>query len=322
SVKVYDHAGNVSVDTLQVKVDTGKPSSTFISPVNGSENNLARAIFPMSGTSTDALSGVSRAELSVDEGRTWNSLILSDGKWTYDLNTIDLADGVYKVVVRTTDLAGNTDTLETSTAFVSLLVSNGRPQIKLTPEWFVWQSGSLSIHSEYFPLKGGMVTISDPQRRWPKVEIPFDENYPKSITWDRRFANGILATSGDYDVAVTACNTYNRCSNKRATIKIPWIAVIIPVPSPTTPVVVTPEKPVVEEIPERSSIPPVVPLETSPAPQIKQHNTSGRTPPAPVQIALALVTLIALLWAVASASLSDRRPVAINAIAKTISEAR
>ena len=91
---------------------------------------------------------------------------------------------------------------------------------------------------------------------------------------------------------------------------------------PTTPSVVTPEKPVVAEIPERSSIPPVVPLETSPAPQIEQHNTSGRTPPAPVQIALALVTLIALLWAVASASLSDRRPLAINAIAKTISEAR
>jgi hypothetical protein len=321
SIRAYDHAGNVSADTLQVKVDTGKPSSTFISPVNGSENNLARGILPMSGSSTDALSGVSKAELSFDEGQTWIPLVLLDDKWTYDLNTIALSDGVYKVVVRTIDLAGNTDTLETSTAFVSLVVSNGLPRIELTPEWFIWQSGSLSISSDYFPLKSGMVTISDPQRRWPKLEIAFGEDYPERIKWDRHFANGTLAPSGDYEVRVTACNIYNLCSSKPAIIKIPWLAVLVPPPSPpTTPTFLIPEKPIIEDVPEQAPIQTIDTLESSPASQIRHHNTVGWTPQEPVQLALALVTLIALLWAVASASLSDGRPVAINALTRTISQ--
>ena len=278
---------------------------------------------PLSGTASDTLSGIASVELSYDGGKTWVPAILStDGKWTYDFDTTKVPDGIYTIVVRTMDMAGNTvvgDGNSDSGAHITVIINNTPPHIKLTPEWFIWDSGELVIKTEYFPLESGTLTISDPQHRWPKVEIPFGEKYPSTIKWDRRFANGILAPIGNYRVEVKACNTYNLCSNKRATIKIPWISVILPTVSPVPPTVV-PEKPAVENIPERSEtqIPPVVVVEDS-SPQIQTPNSVERKP---VGIALWLVAFIALMWAVASAALSDKRPVAINAITNTIRQKR
>jgi hypothetical protein len=277
----------------------------------------------LAGTSTDALSGIAAVELSYDGGKTWVPVVPSaDGKWTYDFDTTKVPDGIYTIVVRTVDMAGNTvvgDGNSDSGAHITVIINNAPPHIKLTPEWFIWDSGELVIKTDYFPVREGSVTISDPQNRWPKVEIPFGEKYPSTIKWDRRFANGILAPIGNYRVEVKACNTYDLCSSKRATIKIPWISIIVPTVSPIPPTVV-PTKPAVENIPERSEtqIPPVVVVEDS-FPQPTVHNLEE---PKPVGIALWLVAFIALMWAVASAALSDRRPVAINAITKTIQQKR
>jgi hypothetical protein len=295
------------------------PSSTFTLPANGSEDTLARNVLSLAGTSTDALSGIATVELSYDGGKSWVPVVPStDDKWTYDFDTTKVPDGIYTIVVRTVDMAGNTvvgDGNSDSGAQITVIINNAPPHIKLTPEWFVWDSGELVIKTDYFPVREGSVTISDPQNRWPKVEIPFGEKYPSTIKWDRRFANGILAPIGNYRVEVKACNTYDLCSNKRATIKIPWISVILPTVSPVPPTVV-PSKPAVENIPERSAteIPSVVVVEDS-FPQPTVHNSEK---PKPVGIALWLVAFLALMWAVASAALSDKRPVAINAITKTI----
>jgi hypothetical protein len=323
SVKTYDKAGNMLSSQMQVKVDTGMPSSTFTSPANGSEDTLARNVLPLAGTSTDALSGIATVELSYDGGKTWLPVVPStDGKWTYDFDTTKVPDGIYTIVIRTVDMTGNTvvgDGNSDSGAHITVIINNTPPHIKLTPEWFIWESGELVIRTDYFPVREGSVTISDPQNRWPKVEIPFGEKYPSTIKWDRRFANGILAPIGNYRVEVKACNTYDLCSSKRATIKIPWISVILPTVSPVPPTVV-PTNPAVENIPERSAteIPPVVVVEDS-SPQVQ---TPISVEPKPVGIALWLVTFIALMWAVASAALSDKRPVAINAISKTIHQKR
>jgi hypothetical protein len=321
SVKTYDKAGNMHSNQVQVKVDTGMPSSTFTYPVNGSEDTLARNVLPLTGTSTDTLSGIATVELSYDGGKTWIPVVLStDGKWTYDFDTTKVPDGIYTIVVRTVDTAGNTvvgDGNFDSGAHITVIINNAPPHIKLTPEWFIWDSGELVIKTDYFPVQDGVVTISDPQNRWPKVEIPFGEKYPSTITWDRRFANGILAPIGNYHVDVEACNTYNLCSSKRAIIKIPWIFVILPTVSPEAPTVVS-TNPAVENLPEQSEtqIPPVVVIEDS----SHQIQTSRPVERKPVGIALTLVAFIALMWAVASAALSDRRPVVINAITKTIQQ--
>jgi len=321
SVKTYDKAGNMLSSQTQVKVDTGMPTSTFTSPANGSTDTLARNTLPLSGTASDTLSGIASVELSYDGGKTWVLTTLStDGKWIYDFDTTRVGDGIYTIIVRTMDVAGNSVvSTDNSGAHITVIINNAPPYIKLTPEWFIWDSGELVIKTEYFPLESGTLTISDPQHRWSKVEIPFGEKYPSTITWDRRFANGVLAPIGNYHVDVKACNTYNLCSNKTAIIKIPWISVIMPTASPVTPTVAL-EKPAVENIPERSEtqIPPVVVVEDS-SPQIQITNS---VEPKPVGIALWLVAFIALMWAVASAALSDKRPVAINAITKTLHQKR
>jgi len=319
SVKTYDKAGNMLSRQAEVKVDTGMPSSTFTSPANGSQDTPARNVLALTGSSTDALSGIATVELSYDGGKTWIAVVpSSDGIWTYDFDTTKVPDGIYTIIVRTMDVAGNTVvSTDNSGAHITLIINNTPPHIKLTPEWFIWDSGELVIKTEYFPLKSGTVTISDPQHRWPKMEIPLDDKYPLTIKWDRRFANGILAPIGNYRVEVKACNTYNLCSSKTAIIKIPWISVILPTVSPVPPTIV-PTKPALENIPERSAtqISPIVVVEDS-SPQIETPNSVERKP---ADIALWLIAFIALMWPVASAALSDRRPVAINAITKTIQQ--
>ena len=42
-------------------------------------------------------------------GREWIPVVPStDGKWTYDFDTTKVPDGIYTIVVRTVDMAGNT----------------------------------------------------------------------------------------------------------------------------------------------------------------------------------------------------------------------
>ena len=313
SVRVYDVAGNMSSDSMHVKVDTVKPTSTFASPVNGSTNTLVRGTYSFSGSSSDATSGVSAAEISLDGTNWWPLGISSRDTWSFDWDTLSLPDGIYSVVVRTTDVAGNEESVA-SGAHVTLLVNNAPPHIKLTPEWFIWQSGSLLIKTEYFPLKDGLIVIADPQNRWPKVEIPFGGKYPTEIKWNRRFANRILAPIGNYDVTVSACNTYNLCSEKSAVIKIPWFAVTVPTAIVPTPVVGVAQE-MQPEIKETST--PVPPVAEASSIRIRPQSKKGLTPSASI---LTWVVLIALMWAIASAALADTRPAAILAIAKTISQ--
>jgi hypothetical protein len=299
---------------LQLKVDTVNPTSRFTSPINDSTNTLVRGNYSLSGSSADATSGVAASEISLD-GKIWLPLAISSGDtWTYNWDTLSWGDGVYPIVVRATDVAGNTELIE-SGAYVSLLVNNAPPHIKLTPEWFIWQSGSLVIKTEYFPIRAGTIVIADTQGRWPSVKIPFGKKYPAEIKWDRRFANGVLAPSGDYRVTVSACNIYDLCSEKKATIKIPWIAVVLPTePVPTKMVEIEQEsRPQIEE-PTTITMPPTI-EDSVAGPEIEAESIT-RARPAPHF--LSSIVFIALMWAISSAALTDKRPVAIRAIAKTI----
>jgi hypothetical protein len=311
AVRAYDLAGNMSSDSIQVKVDTEKPISQFTFPLNASTHTLIRGVYELFGSSSDTVSGVLTAEISLDRN-TWLPLeVASIGVWKYAWDTSSWVDGEYPVVVRTTDVAGNVEATD-SGARVTLLVNNAPPHIKLTPEWFIWQSGSLVIKTEYFPVRDGVIEIADRDGRWPSVKIPFGEKYPAEIKWDRRFADGVLAPSGDYRVSVSACNTFDLCSQKNATIKIPWIAIVLPT-EPVATQLVEVERPQITE-PLPTSVPPVVELPKI-DPEIHAEAKSGYQP---ALSGLPFVVLIALMWAVSSAALSDKRPAAIRAIAKTI----
>ena len=325
-VKIYDVAGNVKSDSFDVKVDTANPFSRFLLPANGSSDTVVTGLFTLSGLSSDFTSGIGAADITLDGGATWLPLSVSaDGSWLYDWNTHGLPNGTYKIWVRATDIAGNQESIllgsggSDDEATVTLLLNNTPPVIRLTPEWFIWESGNLVIKSDYFPIKSGRIVISDSQDRWPKVVINFDDTYPSVIQWDRRFADRTLAPSGNYQVKVSACNTYDLCAEKKATIKIPFIAVLVPTQLPeVTPVatveVTTNVVPTIqpqEEVVPIAEVPVVV--ETQPQPEPKVTYTRS---------ILFFVTLIALMWALSSSALSDRRPKAILAIASTISQKR
>ena len=312
-----DNAGNSVTETRTVKVDTVKPISKFISPANGSADTSVRGMYSLSGSSSDATSGVSTAEISLD-GKNWLPLVISSDTWSYDWDTLSWSDGIYPVTVRATDVAGNQELVASGARGATLLVNNTPPHIKLTPEWLIWESGSLLIKTDYFPIRDGSIIIFDKQKRWPEVRIPFEEKYPAEIAWDRRFANGILAPSGNYRVTVSACNIYDLCSEKSAIIKIPKVTAATLPPSPVPTEMVQAE----QVSPEIKKAPPTLEPLVAPTVEVTSPDTDvqvqAKTVSIPARSLLSFVIFIALMWAISSAALADKRPLAIHAIAKTI----
>jgi hypothetical protein len=116
-------------------------------------------------------------------------------------------------------------------------------------------------------------------------------------------------------VTVSACNIYNLCSEKKATVKIPWFAVLLPTePVPTKMVEIEQESRAQIEEPTATTVPPTVEVSVA-GPEIEAESSTGaRSAPH----FLSFIVFIALMWAISSAALTDKRPVAIRAIAKTI----
>jgi hypothetical protein len=307
-LRAIDLAGNETLIIQDVLVDTRDPTSRFVSPFN---RQLAQGDITITGNSVDDPSGIASTELSLDNGMTWQSVqFVSDDAWSFLWRTRDVPNGEYKLLVRGVDVAGNIG----STSSVTLVVDNDAPYISLTNHWWIWESGRLLINTDYFPLKHGMIVIADAHGRWPSVRIPFGENYPSTIKWDRRFANGILAPSGNYRVTVSACNIHDLCSEKSASIKIPWYAVEIPTSAAPTELVELEHEPEIHITrPVTTTVPPAVnPSAISPEVGVDlQPKQSTRS-------LLPIVVFVALLWVLSASALADRRPGAIHAIAKTI----
>lgn len=81
------------------------------------------------------------------------------------------------------------------------------------------------------------MTISDPENRWPPAVVNFKpDKVPDSVTWDRRFADGTLAPSGEYRVVVRACDVRDLCGSAWGIIAIPFVSTstVTLTPSPTT----------------------------------------------------------------------------------------
>jgi len=117
-------------------------------------------------------------------------------------------------------------------------------------------------------------------------------------------------------VTVSACNIYELCSEKSATIKIPWYAPALPTAVSPTGMVEMEQKPGSQMAqPQATKVSPgaeiSIPDSEAPSEPEKDFETSTSL--------LSFVVLIALMWVISSAALSDKRPMAIRAIAKTIS---
>lgn len=312
-----DLAGNTKSISGTLRVDTNPPISLFTSHTS---NEVVVGAIKLSGQSSDAISGLLSAEVSTDGGATWNAATLSGGTWSYDWDTTVLQNGTYTVKMRAMDMAGNRE----NPILLTLIVDNFPPHVKITDSWWIWESGTIKVSENGFSISEIKVTISDPEGRWPSVVLTYNPSTTSSdVTWDRRFSDGTIAPSGNYHVSVVACDIYGNCASDRGVINIPFIAPIpptatpSPIPSPTPISTMTaipsPIPHVQTAVPQTAPVDNVEPVREQPV--VEGHE-------APVLPILAVVFLIALMWALSAAALADPRPRAILAIARTISQKR
>jgi hypothetical protein len=198
------------------------------------------------------------------------------------------------------DQAGNIG----DAASLTLIVDNGPPSVSITERWWIWESGQLKVEPNHFPIASARVTISDLQNRWPAVEIKFDpEKTSDSVSWNRRFADGTIAPSGEYRVAAVACDIHDLCGNDTGLIEIPIAATSTVTLSPSPTATSTPPARVIFTVTQT----PVTPVSMLFTPLPK-------TSPKPPQSLpfWQLLGLLGLFLVISSVSVIDPRPVALH----------
>jgi len=313
--RATDYAGNQSSASRSFKVDQTPPVSAFVAPLEGSTGTLAQGMFSLNGGSTDATSGLAAVQISMDEGSIWLELTLSpSGSWQYVWDTKPLSNGIYPVLARAEDQAGNIE----STAWVTLLLANHPPKVSIQDSWWIWEAGSLSVKQRFIPITEIRVRIAclDGQ---PDVKLIFTpETIPAVLSWDRKCGQGQFATSGDHPVTLAACDQFGNCAEATGLIKVPFISPPVPTWTPTFEPTATSTSTATKVVqkPQPTAtlvvIPPVVPPAPTPAPELEKL-------PAWFWAALALV---GFLTALTAASLSDPRPRALRRLGKAMNKVR
>lgn len=308
--RVADLAGNANTVSGVLHIDARPPS---VSLDSHTANEVVTGIVPIGGTTSDAGSGVGFVEVSFDGGSTWNPTDISGGSWSYEWDSTEIPNGTYPIQVRVTDRAGNVETPES----LPLIASNHPPKVQITELWWIWESGEYKVSENTFPISEIKVVISDPQNRWPPVKLTYNPNLAtSSVTWDRRFGN-VIAPSGDYPVVLTACDIHGNCANARGVIKIPFVAPVPPVATPSPELFVVPTEAVIVTItptPKPKPAEPTPPLAEEEEVILVPLLESGATrEPSWVVLFIALLVLL-----FGTTALFDPRPKALKSLAKTI----
>jgi len=301
AVKARDVAGNVSTITDVFRIDTVSPVTIIDEPVEGS---LVRGAATLSGQLEDETSGPDGAEFSFDDGLTWEPVsVAGNGAWSFQWETKGLSNGDYTMLVRGMDEAGNVG----SFGKVGVLVDNLPPSVSLTKHWWIWETGTLKVSSNTFPIANVRLKISDRQNRWPAVVLEYDpDKVPGLVSWDRHFPNGVLAPSGEYRVDVVVCDMHDLCDSATGVIAIPVMVTGTPTFTPTPTVTATTtftptSTATVTALPTEIHITPVPEVTSAPLQETEQHQFSWWQ----------LLGLLGLMLAIASASVADPRPQAI-----------
>ncbi len=315
--RASDQAGRQAMAGATIKIDKTAPVSRFVFPPDGSSGTVVKGTLVLSGQSADALSGLHLVEMSFDEGKSWQALEPMSGEWTYAWDTRRLSNGVARVLVRGTDLAGNME----APRHIEVILANQPPKVSVQESWLIWETGDVTVRDAGLPIDGLRVTIRDPQGRWPAVVLEYGpNNLPDSISWDRRFSDGTLAPSGEYEVLVQVWDVYGNEGRDAGTISIPFVSLPVPTwtpspsPSPTASVLKTQTAMPTVVQPAATGIPAatqVVIVEPVPEPAEEQTTPLVFWP---------LVGLLGLMLALASAALSDPRPRALARLKETLDQ--
>jgi hypothetical protein len=307
SAYARDMAGNEATVSEMIRVDTVAPVAQITSHL--SEAAVQGDVL-LAGRLQDITSGVAGGELSLDGGATWQAVSMDGGDaWSFVWRSSEAPNGKYALLMRGQDQAGNIG----GPAALTLVVDNAPPCVSIAERWWIWETGKLKVSPNHFPIASVKATIRDPQNRWPEVVMNFDpEKIPAAVSWDRRFADGTLAPSGWYRVVVIACDVHDLCGSDEGRIEIPFVAASTSTltPSPTATTTMTPLA-TLTATQEPATPTPVLAV---PSPEIT---------PKPTQPALSipfwqLPGLLGLFLAIASASVVDPRPAALNRLRESI----
>jgi len=302
-IHARDVAGNEVTVSRRILVDTVAPIVQITSHTNG---NVVQGDVRVSGSLEDLTSGPEGSEISIDGGDTWQPVLLEAGSWSFVWRSGEVPNGEYLIQMRGLDRAGNDSAVST----ISLTVDNAPPAVSITERWWIWESGTLKVTPNHFPIATIQVTIRDPQKRWKEVVLDFDtgrNSYP--VKWDRRFGDGTLAPAGGYPILAEACDVNGLCGRDAGKIVIPEMATstatFTPSPSATSTVIPS-TTPVATQIP--------------PTPTFVLNTPIPEEIPKPVQNSLPLWQIIGLLGlfiVIASASVVDPRPKALERFGET-----
>jgi len=308
--RVTDQAGNQSAETRAFQIDQTIPLAEFTTPVEASTGTLAQGAFFLEGQATDAMSGLASVQLSTDNGRTWLDLAASTaGLWHYTWETKPFENGLYPVLARAQDLAGNVN----AAAHVTLLLANHPPKVTVQESWWIWDAGKLSVQQRFLPVTEISLRIAclDGQ---PDVKLNFTlKTLPEALSWDRKCGQGQFATSGDHLVSLKACDQVGNCASAEGTLKVPFIAPPLPTWTPTvSPTATATPSPTHQprKLTPTATRPVIVPTQEPPA-EVPVEK------PLPMPWLWPSAAFLGLLLAFGLSSLLDPRPAALRRLRET-----
>jgi hypothetical protein len=174
-----DNAGNQPLaqdrTSINVIVDTTPPVTTITAPADGAY--FTTVPVTITGTASDATSGMAKVEISTNNGSTWTTLAAtatSDNWAHWSYTWTPPADGVYTIKSRGTDKAGNVESVFTVDNTKTITVDRAKPAVAITaPLSAAWVPGSS------FTITG---TASDATSGVAKVEVSIDGGVWTSVT--------------------------------------------------------------------------------------------------------------------------------------------
>lgn len=302
-IHTRDVAGNEVTVSRRIRVDTVSPVVQITSHTNG---DVVQGDVQLSGSLEDLTSGPEGGGISIDGGVTWQPVLLEAGNWSFVWQSGEVPNGEYTIQVRGMDRAGNSSVVST----ISLTVDNAPPAVSITERWWIWETGTLKVSPNHFPIASIQVTIRDPQKRWKEVVLEFDPGRNSYLVkWDRRFGDGTFAPAGEYPVLAVACDVNGLCGQDAGKIVIPGMATSTATltPSPAATSTLLPSiTPTATQIPPTSIL-----VFTTPTPE---------EPPESAQSSLPfwqIIGLLGLFMVIASTSVVDPRPKALKRLGET-----
>ncbi|MFN2298282.1 MAG: Ig-like domain-containing protein [Anaerolineales bacterium] len=205
---VHDVAGNSGSVAAELRVDTLPPATVW----NIDPEEWIRGETVLAGTSSDAVSGIAKVELSFDGGLTW---VTAGGgaDWSFDWDTADpenpVADGEVFLYVRATDKACNPEDPKELT----VSVDNTPPDLSMKDTLILMgRTASFQAEDGGSGIASVRVTISGNGIE-PRVEEIAAQGGRMEFAWDGHDGRADAAPFGAYEVLLEA---WDRAGNRSA----------------------------------------------------------------------------------------------------------